>query len=649
MSRDHFQHCRRLGLHARVEFLERRALLSVVPLDPLTQPKFVNPLPNPLDPSFIFQPTTAGGSHYEIGIRQFRQSLGLVDPVTGDPYQPNVWGYGTDTQTPTYPGRTIVAQRDEQITVDWLNELVDAAGDPLPHLLPIDPTLHWADPLEAGHVEGPYAGPVPVVTHLHGGHTRSDSDGLPDAWFTPDSNDAGDDPDYTGRLYNPTYTYDNDQQAATLWYHDHALGVTRLNVYAGLAGYYILRDAVDTGQFDNPLDLPAGPYEIPIVIQDRMFYGPGTTDDPQTPWAEAPGELFYPATAEGDDEEALEDETAPDPTHQPEFFGDHILVNGQAWPVLDVEPRAYRFRLLNGSDSRFYNLLLSSGQQINQIGSDTGLLPAPVVMDRLTLGPGERADVIIDFSNPALWGQTVVVRNNAKTPFPSGSAVDPRTTGQIMAFRVNQPLDAGVPSEGVPDTLVGPIPSLVEEGVDRTRGLLLFEGTDHYGRLQAMLGIVDPSRPALDGSLAWDDDITEQIRLGDVEVWEIYNNTADAHPIHLHLASFQVLSRQRFTATVSAKPMGEGATGGVLSDVRLRGKASPPAANEVGWKDTVIMYPGEVTRIVAKFDRPGEYVWHCHILSHEDHEMMRPYEVIDPEDDASANSASGIVDAAATR
>jgi len=587
----------------RLEALEDRRVPTVL-LDPLSQPKFVNALPNPLAPGFIFQPTVAGGTHYEINISQFQQSLGLVDPSTGAPLITTVWGYGNDAQPATYTGRTFVAQRDHQITVDWINRLVDSSGNPLPHLLPVDTSLHWANPLGQGQSGGPYTGPVPVVTHLHGGHNRSHSDGLPDAWFTPDSNDPDSAPDYTGRLFNPNYTYDNDQQAATLWYHDHALGITRLNVYAGLAGFYILRDTFDTGALDNPLNLPAAPYEIPIVIQDRMFE-----------LRNGRAELFYPSEPEDDDE--------PNPNHLPEFFGDVILANGQAWPVLDIEPRAYRLRLLNGSDSRFYNLSLP-GLPIYQIGTDSGLLAAPVRLNQLTLGPGERADVIIDFSRLAVGGKPIILRNTAKSPFPGGEAVDPQTAGQIIAFRVSQPLNTAIPNEHVPTTL-RPIIPLIQTGT--TRGLLLFEGTDRFGRLETMQGLVDPSRPALDGSLAWDDNITENPQLNDVEVWEIYNSTADAHPIHLHLVSFQILSRQGFSATVSPKAMADDATGGVLSNVQLRGQAKSPAANEAGWKDTVVMYPGEVTRIIAKFDRTGEYVWHCHILSHEDHEMMRPYYV----------------------
>lgn len=540
-------------------------------LDPLGQPKFVNPLPNPLDPSFIFQPTTSGGTHYDIGVYQFQQNLGLRAP-TGSPLMTTVWGYGTEVQPPTYPGRTFIAQKDQPVTVQWRNALTGPAGAPLPHLLPVDTSIHWANP-----TGWPLSG-VPIVTHLHGGHSRSDSDGLPDAWFTPNGGP-------TGRLFSEPYVYDNDQQGATLWYHDHALGITRLNVYAGLAGFYLLRDANEAS-----LNLPLFPYEVPIVIQDRMFT--------------AAGELFLPSEPEG--------AGAPNPSVLPEFFGDFILVNGQAWPVLDVEPRRYRLRLLNGSDSRFYNLFLSSGQPFVQIGTDAGFLAAPVALDQLTLGPGERADVIVDFTGRA--GQTIVVRNEAKTPFPGGETIDPRTVGQIMAFRVSKPL-AGPDTSSVPGNLrplYGPIQPLTP--VAKTRQLLLFEGTDGFGRLMPMLGTLSA------GPMMWDEPVTENPLLNEIEVWEIFNLTEDAHPIHLHLVSFQILNRQKFHGgrmMMMVPPQ----------QVRVIGQPKPPEANERGWKDTAQMFPGEVTRIAARFDRPGEYVWHCHILSHEDHEMMRPFVV----------------------
>ena len=567
-------------------------------LDPEDQPQFVRPLPLP----GVMQPTMPSGSHYEVSVSQFDQWLGLVDPSTGDPLMTTVWGYNG-----TYPGATFEARRDDPITVRWTNYLVETDGDPLPHLLPVDTSLHWATP-----DQWPYSG-VPVVTHLHGGHSESPSDGLPEAWFTPDFAQKG------GDWVQETYHYDNDQQPTTLWYHDHALGITRLNVYAGLAGFYLLRD-----DWEESLNLPSGDYEVPIAIQDRMF----TTD----------GQLFFPSEPE--------EEGAPEPSVLPEFFGDFILVNGAAWPYLDVEPRKYRFRLLNGSDSRFYSLRITSednpmGPPVWQIGTDEGLLYAPVMLNQLVLGPGERADLVVDFTDWA--GHTLMLRNNARTPFPDGETIDPNTVGQILQFRVS-PNPVEDPS-ALPAVLRSE-PIALPGTPTRIRRLLLFEGTDVYGRLQPLLGIVDPFSPD-NGTLAWDDGITENPMLDDVEVWEIFNATEDAHPIHLHLVSFQILSRQKFRGTLTPKPMGEGTIGGILSAIRLRGRPRPPAPNENGWKDTAQMFPGEVTRVIARFDRAGKYVWHCYILSHEDHEMMRPYEVLNQLSKATSSDNPAIASAMA--
>ncbi len=561
-------------LAPKFERLEDRTLLSVTPglLDPAMVPKFVNPLPIP----GVMEPIEPGGSHYEVSMSQFDQDLGLgLVGENGETMTTTVWGYNG-----SFPGPTIEARRDDPITVLWKNDLVDENDNPLPHLLPVDTSIHWAHP-EGGLEE---AG-VPLVTHLHGGHTESASDGLPEAWFTPGFEQTGD------YFVKETYAYDNDQEAATLWYHDHALGITRLNVYAGLAGFYLLRD-----DWEDNLNLPDGEHEVPIVIQDRMF-----TEE---------GQLYYPAEPE--------EEGQPAPSVLPEFFGDVILVNGKAWPVLDVDPTAYRLRLLNGSDSRVYKLWLSpdemteddSGPLLNQIGTDVGLMYEPASMDKLTIAPGERADVVVDFSEFA--GQTLIMRNNARSPYPKGDTIGEGTAGQIMAFRVGD-----IPAEPfeLPETLRAE--PFVVGGIEaETRELVLFEGEDEYGRLMPMLGTTE------EGAMTWDEPITENPTLGDTEVWEVYNTTPDTHPIHLHLVAFEVLSRQKFKAEVNAET-------GVLEDIRLLGQPKQPAANEIGPKDTIQVNPGEVVRLRANFDRVGRYVWHCHILSHEDHEMMRPYEVID--------------------
>jgi spore coat protein A, manganese oxidase len=539
-------------------------------LDPSTQPQFSNPLPIPavID--------ARNGGQLSIDITQFSQSLGLVNPTTRVPLLTKVWGYNG-----TYPGPTILARKNVPINVFWNNKLVDASKKPLPHLLPIDVSIDWA--FSGNNAWQKYG--VPIVTHLHGGHTESASDGLPNAWFTPNFTSKGSDFIKGDKV---PYTYSNTQQAATLWYHDHTMGITRLNAYAGLAGFYIITDDSEANLVRNKF-LPSSPYDIGLAIQDKSF----TAD----------GHLYYPSTPDVPG--------APSPSILPESFGNIILVNGMAWPVLDVEPRQYRFRVLNASDSRFYDLFISSSQPIIQIGSDDGLLPSPVTLPDMLIAPGERKDVIIDFSNPALWGQTIIVRNIAKVPYPRGSTVDPNTTGKIIAFRVNKSLST-VPLTTLPSILRSPITRLTNAAV--TRQLILFESTDEFGRLKPMLGTYR------DGVLPYNRPVTENPAINTTEVWEIYNETADAHPIHLHQVSMQLINRQKFSATidpVTGKP----------ANVKLTGSVKPPLADEAGWKDTYVMYPGEVTRVITHFDLPGKYVWHCHILSHEDHEMMRPFYV----------------------
>lgn len=588
-------------------------------LDPTTQPQFANTLPIP-----AVVDATKGGK-YSAFVRETNQWLGLQAP-DGTPLMTTVWGFLVPPgrlpkqagavaapMVPTYPGPTFVTKKNVPIEVMWKNELPPYnTGFPGlgGHLLPVDPTVHIAHPMMGG---------IPIVIHLHGGHTESASDGLPEAWFTQDWVEVG--PHFVKKKYR----YDNDQDAATLWYHDHALGITRLNVYAGMAGFYLLRDD-NENQLVSAGVLPGGGYEVGLAVQDRMFTQAGQLHLPSADPEIEPG---YDPLPVG-------------PSIIAEFFGDFILVNGMAWPRFDVEPRKYRLRLLNGSDSRFYvfefrdDQFGGSPQSFYQIGTDNGLLPTPVPLTRLLLAPGERADVVVDFAGK----NQIYLRNfGPDEPFkglnPDGTnndgmggvvpPADPATTGQVMMFDVSLPFDPGVPDATVGlGTLLRPdIMPLQQTGA--TRQLVLFEGLDQYGRLQPLLGTLQ------DGSLAWFEPITENPMLDDTEVWEVYNATMDAHPIHLHLVSFQILNRESFSGTVIEKTqpqhMGGVGVGGVLTDVVLGGDARDPEANERGWKDTAVMLPGEVTRVIATFDREGRYVWHCHILSHEDHEMMREFYV----------------------
>jgi spore coat protein A len=609
-------------------------------------PKFVNTLPNPLDPGFVFQPDVLGGTQYTLQIEEFSQNLGLgLLDALGQPVATTVWGYGKTGQAPTFPGRTFEVQQGTPITVTYVNNLVDPlTGDPLPNRMPVDTTLDWANPGALGGLT-----PVPAVAHLHGGDSQYLSDGLPDAWATPFEGREGATTatgaviasPQQGRLFSKPYTYDNNQEAGTLWYHDHALGITRTNVYMGLAGFYLLRDAnenslrVPAVAGGAPV-LPSHPYEIPIVIQDREFASDGS--------------LYYPASAP----------QMPSPTHLPEFFGSVVLVNGQAWPKLDVEPRKYRLRLLNGSDSRFYDLRFErfapkrditpgAGKPLQMlvIGNELGLLDQPAVpaLDGrpgiagvpgvLAIGPGERYDLVVDFSNvPA--GSRIVVTNSARSPYPDATLPANGLTDRLMAFDVVLPPDTAVKeasvSLGTPlRPLLKPLGNIPKPKKLSVRRIMLFEGTDVFGRLQTMLGPVDADpNMGLVGTLTFRDPITERPKMGSTEIWEFYNTTVDAHPLHMHLVEFRVLSRQAFTGTIMPKVNSDGSDGGVLdpASIALVGAAVAPSAWESGGKDTVKTFPGEVTRVLVNFKRKGEYVYHCHILSHEDHEMMRPYEVV---------------------
>jgi spore coat protein A, manganese oxidase len=571
-------------------------------LDPLKQPKFVNslPIPDVID--------ARKGGKYKLDVRETDQWLGLYsgpgkDGIYGtkddQTLETTIWGYGKNAKV-TYPGPTFLTQSGVPIEVEYDNKLPQ--GKKGGHLLPVDTSIDIAMPMRRTIEQGA----IPIVTHLHGGRTESASDGLPEAWYTQNYGETG--PDFVKK----THRYDNNQQAATLWYHDHTMGLTRLNVYAGLAGFYLNRDRTLDTLFNKNV-LPSGSYEVNLALQDRSF----TAD----------GQLYFPS------EPDPETPRAPNPSALPEFFGDFNLVNGMAWPKLEVEPRKYLFNLLNGSDSRFYVLDFAdaSGNPLNgefvQVGSDQGLLEKAINLDQVVIAPGERANIVLDFSK--YQGQTLTLRNfGPDEPFQGLAAIEeaanPNTTGQVMQFMVNQPVAKNVAQATVQTgTPLTQIERLDAKKAAQTRQLVLFEGEDQFDRIQPRLGTV------ADGSLLYDDPITEKPKLGTSEIWEFYNTTADAHPIHVHLVEFEVLDRQGFTAdVVETGTNSMGGTKQVVRNISLTGNPTPPAPNDAGWKDTVIVNPGERVRVIAEFNRPGEYVWHCHILSHEDNEMMRPYEVV---------------------
>lgn len=578
---------------------------------------------------------------YDFGLRK-KDGSEFTNPVTGAPIRTTVWGYNTNGIKTGYLGATIEArstlsgETGKTVVVKYTNNLKDATGKILTkHLLTVDPTLHGAN---MGEPE------VRIVTHLHGAHVAPESDGHPDAWITNDPNATTGLPadPVSGRPARPdgntvTYTYDNSQLANHLWYHDHAMGITRLNVYAGLAANYLLRDSVEDG-----LNLPKGAYEIPLVIQDRSF-----NED---------GSLHYDSTAllNPDGSQQTDENGNPVYTSNPEFFGNIITVNGKAWPKLDVEPRKYRFRMLNGSDSRFYNIWLERSDglpipagAITQIGNDGGLLPTAV--NDIGNGPdngllfalAERADVVIDFSKfPA--GTNITMRNDAHTPYPDGGDVNPSTTGKIMQFKITKPL-SGTDSSVVP---VHPRVLAPYSTPDNTRYVDLQETEEEGAYLfDPYSGSISKRLKILLNGLTFDAPITENIILNNVEDWIIINNTVDTHPMHLHLVDFEVVEKGSIAPGAYTPADGEGGMPIVLSG-GLRPSTNPDGTeadsgspyrvlpNELGHKDTVRVPPADeaigsqgYVRIRAKFDRIGTYMWHCHILAHEDHEMMRPFRV----------------------
>jgi spore coat protein A len=426
------------------------------------------------------------------------------------------------------PGPTFETRRDHGLVIEWVNDL------PAKHFLPVDHSLHGA---EIGNPE------VRTVAHVHGAKVPPGSDGYPELWFGPGK--------------SATYHYPNQQDAAALWYHDHAMGITRLNVLAGLLGLFIVRDDAE-----DALALPSGEYEIPLLLYDRTL--------------DRDAQLLYPDSGD------------PQSPWMPEFYGNVSLCNGKIFPYLDIEPRAYRFRVVNAANGRFFNLALSNHQGFHQIGCDLGLLPKPVALSTTLLFPGERADLIIDFSGRA--GDKIVLKNQ---------------NDELLQFRVKS---AEAKVYAMPDTL-RPVPKTDEAKAVKTRVLTLGERDDYQGNSTTVL---------LDGK-RWDAPISEKPVLDSTEIWSFVNITGDTHPVHLHLVRFQILDRRPFDIFAwNAK-----------KTLEFIGPAQPPAPNEAGWKDTVRADPGTVTRIIVRFEGyAGRYVWHCHLLEHEDNEMMRPYEIL---------------------
>jgi len=550
--------------------------------------KFVRPLQRPprID---VSGPKTST----IINIVSFKEQILSGYPAT------ECWGYAPVGGEPSLPGPTFVAESNRTVTAMFHNRLPKgnkklAEGG---HLLPVDATLLREDMLALP------AGEKPVVTHLHGSHVEWQSDGHPDAWYTQRGSH--------GHMWRKAvHKFDNSQGHGTLWYHDHTHGITRLNVYAGLAGMYLLHDG-DERRLVKQGVLPKPRYESELILQDRWF-----TDD---------GQLF------------MDTRPLPDSGIAASIFCDFMLVNGVPWPVMDVEPRKYRFRVLNAADSRAYVLALSNGAPFSVVGTELGLLQQAVAVTQLPVGNGERYDVVVDFSGLP-QGTEIILQNRGvdgilrgfrdgatvtnrptDTAFGFGGPVNPASTGQLMKFRVSKSLSSVEDATVAPGTALGPaLPTLTPT---KTRGVIAFNGVDTvHGRNRELLGSLE------EGNSLFHDPVTEVIEKGTTEVWEIYNTGPVAHPIHIHLVDFQVLGRAPFTWTSEPKQLDHGVVGAKITVIGT-GPERGPEPYEVGRKDTVLTYPGEVTRVVANFDRAGHYVWHCHILHHEDHEMMRPFEV----------------------
>jgi len=713
-----------------------------IPLPGSAIPQFVDPLPN-------LDAIVAGTGQIELQMTEFQTQV----LPTGMP-QTWVWGYLQPGQTSrtSYLGPVIVATRGTPTEIKFVNNLGNSSTtNVLAYKYGTDQTLHWADPLnnEANmwnHMAMPpepgtegasnYDGPIPACVHQHGGEVPPVLDGGPDAWFTSDGNYIGHgyySKDGNAPKNYAIYRYPNSGESAPIWFHDHTLGATRLNVYAGLAGGYLITDPSN--------DPPNMPPLVPLAIQDRMF--------------DTNGQLFFPSDSAGG---VLWTTNPEHPYWVPEFTGDVICVNGKAWPFKTVEPKRYTFLFLNGSNARTYEMSLTDpisknpGPPLWVVGTDGGYLDKPVkiaptaaVNSKLVMMSGERYLVIIDFAgyqagvlgpNRLPYSGKWWIKNTAKTPYPAGATPPGNTLGRILEFRVaggpvtDTTFNPAAPGATVRPTpmvrLVNPATGTLATTAQKTRQLTLNEvmgmpqtATDPVtglptaypgGPLEILVNNtkwngeringVDTNtgmytfetRPdfTLDGT--GKNYISELPNEGDTEVWEIINLTADAHPIHLHLVQFQLMNRQSFDVnkynaayfaafpgggydTMTGLPYPAGvyipgfgpplnyntgnpaALGGnpninALSakgkPLYLQGKPTPLLPQEAGWKDTVTMYPGQVTRIAVRwaptdlaantapadanfpFDPNGGhgYVWHCHIVDHEDNEMMRPDEVM---------------------
>ena len=721
------------------EGVSASTLVAQTPLPGACIPQFAVPLPvfGPAGP--IKRVNAEGHPALTVTMKEINQSvlpqgqldtcgMGVMFGTT------RVWAYETtDTFSgkvlgpANWPAITVEADRWEPTFVKYVNRLpsFDSLAPTGPGLVQglvtVDQTIDWADPLNPTMmlpclndptVAGcnlPYTGPVPAVVHLHGAEVSSLFDGGPEAWMTPDGKKG---PGFFS-LWNAgpgaaVYAYPNKQEPGTLWFHDHAMGATRTNVYSGMAAFYLLRDPER-----EPVRLPKGRYEIEMAIQDRQF--------------DTNSQLFFPDGSGANCGSGLPGDPclngAPgNPTVHPfwipEFIGDVAVVNGAPWPYLNVEPRRYRFRLLDGSNARFYNLDFGAAK-VYAIGSDGNYVNAPARVSKVFMGPGERYDVIVDFGG--LNGQTITVTNDARMPFPEGLSpvpyaspacvglcpADQPTMASIIQFRVSpvsvtdtscDPAVAGQCRRPSPIVALTDGAGHLAAGVklDKHRQLVLKENEDPGSSSPLEVFVNNTAfhgtRSAGVSADFPTDGISELPQQGSTELWEIINLMTDAHPIHLHLTQFQVVSREHFDVgptgtggyldawaaafgSNTAVPLPAGCTAGQFCpgygpplpygtpnadgaiggnpavSPYLLGDVTPPAPEEAGWKDTVKVLPRQVVRLAVRYvptskplvanatyagqnlypfdpTRGDGYVWHCHIIDHEDNQMMRPFRVV---------------------
>jgi spore coat protein A len=520
--------------------------------------KYIQPLPVP--GAGIVVATPSGANQYSFTQTEIMRQLHPHLPPT--PFWAYDDGSGLGGQAGSF-GMAVVAESGTPLDVNYTNNLPET----YPDWIPVDTRLT------------PLGDQVRAMTHLHGAFVAADSDGSPAV--TPNGFGFGE----TQMVHYP-----NEQPATLLWFHDHALGATRLNVFAGLAAAYILRDEFDTGAEPNPIGIPGGRYEIPLVIQDRQFNPDGT--------------FLYPTSEiEG-------------VTWIGEYFGDVMLVNGKVWPFLNVEPRMYRFRILNGCNARILNLA-AGGVTFWQIGAEGGLWDIPVPATNLVMGLAERADVVVDFSPFA--GRTLMLMNHKpRRPISNPAPQLP----QVIQIRVGT-------------TVTDPGPSIIPSSLPGRAAILNNPVATRYITLNE-IGVDTPDWFLNLSALHFENTITETPTVGTVEDWVYINMTGDTHPMHTHLVTFQVVGRTPFDAEAYEDAYGgpDGVPGGIDPTPFATGPMLPPDPAERGFKDTVKANPGQFTTIRAKFDLPTgvtppqDYVHHCHIVEHEDNDMMRPFTVV---------------------